>query len=601
MARDFSIRVKGLARAVVRKIARQGAGQPEAQGLHSARLIFVRSFSAYRDRILGPIRPLAAAARRILRQLAAPPSLRAMAPGILPLVLFPFIAPLIKRELNEPLFGDTAVFQYAGWCIRRGMRLFRDVGMADGPLIYYLHAAVQALEGITDRDFRRGDLWLQTGGGALIGLALAPISDLPRLGRFVQRLAWAGLGAAVWLAWYLTLDFGTTTEREMYYILFGSLGMTLLYVSSDLQPRWGTRAAFAGGFLVTTQLFGKPTGLIYVAMGAACLILADPVARRRNLTKIALAGAGTCVLTVLVTLLISGSIRDYFFWCFTIPYRGNLFLFRVDWLRLLLVSWDSYRFLAVVSLVGGVAAVAAGFLPRKALPFAFTPGLLFLGACLQGRGYHYQVEPTVGAANLLLLLGLAHLWQETGQSQGANLRRGLAAAALVLVTLYFFDDTQRSPYRWNGDATTWNVSGHEWAPDERKVGAYLKEHTKFDDYVFAYGGESHVVLFYAQRRTATPFFHAFWLDPIGLLSRSEVQPNAEERAALEQLQATIRERGCGAVEARRPAAMVFSDPADAFRICPGVKTMVDTGYVQTTTIGAFRIYLRRASAPGPGA
>ena len=535
----------------------------------------------------------AAGIGRVGRQVAEPRVLRAIAPGVLPLVLLPFVAPLIRKELNEPLFGDTAVFQYVAWCMRHGMRLYRDIGMADGPFIYYLHVAIQTVAGLTDRDFRRGDIWLQGGGGALIGLFLTPISDLPRVGRVLQRVAWAGLGAAVWLAWYLTLDWGTTTEREVYYILFGSLGMTLLYVSGDWAPKWGAVAAFAGGFLVTTQVFGKPTGLTYVAMGGWCLLLADPPSMRRARIKMALAGAAACVAALLIAFLVSGSLTGYFFWCFTIPARGNAFLFRVDRLRLLLVAWEPFRTTAIGVLAGGLAAAAAGIIPKKVIPFVCAPAMLFVGACLQGRGFLYQVEPTAGAANLVLLVTLASLWRETSRPRWASQRGMLAAALLVFATLYLFDGIQKSPYRWTGDEANWTAASPPWKPEERAVGAYLKERTKPDDYVFAYGGDAHVVLYYAERRTATPFFHSFWMDPIGLLSYSEIQPTASERATLEGLQTTIRERGCGAVQDRPPAAMVFNSLDDIFRICPKVKPMLASQYTQATKIGALSVYLRK--------
>src|SRR5258708_26065118 len=70
-------------------------------------------------------------------------SLRPLVPGLLGIGFLPWLLALARREVSDPLFGDTRVFQYTGWCIRHGLRLYRDVGMADGPFIHYLPAFIQ--------------------------------------------------------------------------------------------------------------------------------------------------------------------------------------------------------------------------------------------------------------------------------------------------------------------------------------------------------------------------------------------------------------------------------------------------------------------------
>ena len=84
-------------------------------------------------------------------------ALRGLVPALVALALAPFLAAEIRLELKEPLFTDQLVFQYTGWCIRHGLRLYRDVGMADGPFIHYLHATLQVFAGMSDRGFRIAD------------------------------------------------------------------------------------------------------------------------------------------------------------------------------------------------------------------------------------------------------------------------------------------------------------------------------------------------------------------------------------------------------------------------------------------------------------
>ena len=115
-------------------------------------------------------------------------TLRGLAPAAMAVAFAPFLPPLIRLELHEPLVSDTLVFQYTGWCIRHGMRLYRDVGMADGPFIHYLHAGIQLFTGLDDRRFREFDLSLQVACGAGIGALLAPTTDrdAPRAS-FIER------------------------------------------------------------------------------------------------------------------------------------------------------------------------------------------------------------------------------------------------------------------------------------------------------------------------------------------------------------------------------------------------------------------------------
>ena len=72
---------------------------------------------------------------------------RAIAPAILAVTLIPFTIPLLAKELNEPLFGDTAMMQYTAWAIRHGMRLYKDTGSTDGPFIHFAQAIIQMLLG----------------------------------------------------------------------------------------------------------------------------------------------------------------------------------------------------------------------------------------------------------------------------------------------------------------------------------------------------------------------------------------------------------------------------------------------------------------------
>ncbi|HZU83853.1 MAG TPA: hypothetical protein VE987_13090 [Polyangiaceae bacterium] len=527
-------------------------------------------------------------------------TLRHLAPGMFAVACAPFLFPLFRMEIKEPLFGDTAIFQYTAWCIRHGMRLYRDVGTADGPFIHYLQAAMQAFAGITDRGFRIADLVVQSVGSACIGALLAPTAGLNRPSRLASRVAWAALAAVVWFSWYLDLAWSETTERETYYALFGGLGMALAYASDRMSRRLEAAALLAGSFVASTQAFGKPTGVVYPAMVMLCAALpsATSTLSRRARVVTVMVGAAACVLAVLVALLVSGSVKYYFFWCWKIPYVGNRYLYGMSWYRLFLSGWDGSRMMAVTSLVVGTGAIATDFVSVRALSFVLVPPILFVGACLQGRGYGYHFAPVTAGFHLLLLLGAARLWEQ-GQQEGApGAHRGLVPVlGLAFLGYYCFQDLQVSPFRWNGDESTWTVPANHFAEDEKSVGRYVKENTRPTDLIFAYGaGENaSIVMLYAERRTASPFFHSFWLDPVGMLPMSENKPGPKELEALTKLEGEIRDIACQAVEQKRPEVMTFNLLPQVFKVCPNIEHMLAHDYDDATTIGSFHVYRRRST------
>jgi hypothetical protein len=542
---------------------------------------------------------IAVAWGRWLRSPEGACTLRPLAPGALAVCFAPFLYAMIRQEIKEPLFGDVLVFQYTGWCLRHGLRLYRDVGMADGPFIHYLHAGMQVFAGLSDRGFREADLVLHVFGSGAMGALLAPAPNPTPAARLGSRIAWGAAAAAVWLSWYFTETWAETGQREMYYSLFGSLGLVLVYVSD----RWERRAAlgmFLGGFLTTTQAFGKPTGLVaYFAIGllVASLPGAASMIPLRSRLRAFGAGALACVLAVLFAFLVSGSFAGYLLWCWKIMYVGNWFLFRHDYVQPLFAGWENYRTMGVVALAFGTAAIASGWLPGRAIGFVLLPAILFVGACLQARGYPYQFAPVVAHFHLLAFVALAALWERSGAIDWPDSRSLVGTLFLGFIAYYTFTSLQASTFRWNGDPKSWKVASQQFAEEEKKVGVYIRDHTRPTDRVFSYsqGENAHVVLLKAERATATPFFHSFWLDPVGLLPQSVVQPNAKELAALTELQTEIRATACSAVERNEPAAMAFNNLEQVFKVCPNVKGMLSSAYAEATTIGSFHVYLRRAS------
>jgi hypothetical protein len=550
---------------------------------------------ATRERLRSGIRHLRTGVRALFASFDRR-ALCVLAPAIVAVALLPFVVPMVPLEIKEPLFGDTLIYQYVSWSIRHGLTLYRDIGMMDGPFIHFLTAGMQGLVGITDRGFRKCDLTLHASGSAIIGALLAPTAGMGRPTRAMSRLSWAALASIVWMCWYFTLTWETTTEREVYYALFGSIGMVLLYVSRDFSRGGAMIAIGVGAFLVTSQVFGKPTGVMYPAVGSLCVLLQDSRANMTLRVRCGMfaVGAAACVLAAVLALALFGSLRGYLFWCFTIPYRENRFMWRQPWLRPFLVAFDPIRRAAVLSLVSGVAAIACGLLPARALGFALLPFIAFIGFCLQGRGYNYQAVPADVAGMVLALVMLSAVWPNHGTGSYYGWRGILAMAALTGLAYNAFQNVEGSPYRWSGDMTHWTAPcGHTFADPEKEVGLYIKSHSEPADTVFACCGNSHVILLSAERRTASPFFHAVWLDSVAQLPKSEIQPNPAELDALKDLQATIRDQTCTLLDRRRPGWMVFDNLPEISGICPNVGEMVLSQYRETTVIQGFHVYKRK--------
>lgn len=522
---------------------------------------------------------------------------RLLAPMVVFLTLFPFVVPLVQMELNEPLFGDTAMMQYTAWCIRHGMRLYRDMGSTDGPYIHFLQALIQVFFGESDRALRSGDICLQMMGGAIIGAMIAPRKGLNRAATRVSMAVWASVGLTVWMSYYLVLSWSVTTNRESFYSVVGCAGMVALYVSGSLAGRPATISAFAGGFLTMSMCFGKPTGIIFPCTGALALLVRDPeeMVSRRERLRLALYGAGACIALMTLAVVIFGSLRGYFFWSVEIPFVGNKFVWRIDPLRLVLLDYSDGRVVALFSTIVGLVAIGWGVLPKRAVGFAIAPLLHWFSFCAQARGFPHQIVPVYATAHVLALILAARLWELGAQDRGL---RVLGPLMLLLVGYHAMSNFEASPYRWSGDRHRWAKPAETFCDPEKQAGAFVKAHTKPNDTVFAYtvgprGDNAAIVMFYAQRRTASPFHYSPWLDPLLILPQSEIQPSPKELARLEALQTRTRDEACKAVLRNHPAAVVYVSFDRMTAVCPPIRDIVSKDFYEAAVIDDLHIQLRK--------
>ncbi len=551
---------------------------------------------------------LVALLTRIQARVGGWETLRAAAVAVVPLALAPWLLTEIHKELASPLFRDAAQCQYSGWCVLHGVRIYKDVGAPDGPIVHFLHAFLQILAGTaSDRGCRRADLMLQLAGSGVMGAALAPRSSETPTGRGLSRVAWAGLGMALWMAWYLELGWVQTIQRDGQFALMGYCGLVLVYASADFSPRAAVLAATAGGALCMLQMFGRHSGIAYPASALLAIWFADdPLAeRRQERLKAAFRGALGAVIGILVLLLLFGSVSGLWFWYFKFPFTFHRWLARQNPWYLLTEGYPEAGQIAVVVLVGVIAAVATRAVPRRAIGFAFLPMLMLVAACLEGKGWPNHVQQTTAAVVPIELLVLSEIWGRGRSLERWTLgRSALALVALALITSRTNDIIHASGYLRMPMPQP--VDADILAA--KNVGDYLNAHTKPKDRVFLYGHESHVMI-NAARAPAVPYYCNMSLNIETFYQRAPAAPgegpSPKERAAITALQKQISADACHRLTTAPPAAMVFLDNslglflnarAEVFAICPPVEQMLKTSYTEVAVPGSgaeYHVYLRK--------
>jgi hypothetical protein len=556
---------------------------------------------------VGVLPRVARTAERVRRALDSRTT-RAMCPALLFVGILPLLVLPIGRELGSVLFRDAAMCQYSGWCIRHGVRLYDQVAAADGPFIHFLHAIFQVFAGITDRGCRKADLVFQIALSASMGAVLAPAFAAGRGAQIAQRVAWASLGVAMWLSYYLSLGADQTVQRDPYYALAGYLGMMLVFASADWSPAGGRALAFAGGLLATLMIFSRPFGAIYPAMCALAFFLedrrdADSAASLPRRVRAAAAGAGVAVVGVLVAVAIVGSLSGLFFWYLRYPLVVYRFIGRQPPLALLTDSYGAAAEVAITMFVGLFAAMAAGVLPWRAIGFAIAPALFLFSACWTGKGWSNHVVQVNAARPLVLLLALSRLW-----GHGAN-RPWSKLHAVVAFVVLAYAAQQSVQYLASSE---FSKSAFRSVPEKGpfEVAEFLKTHTRPDDRVFLFGHEPHALLM-AERAPAVPYYVDLTFDIPTLLRKQPpaagLEPTPAEQASIERIERQIATDACGRLSAHFPAAMVFEDDSlgtwgipdgvsDVATICPDVRAWLRDNYTLATTIATYHVYLRKASS-----
>jgi hypothetical protein len=524
-----------------------------------------------------------------------------LAPLLLVVGLAPWLWVCVPRYVDQPLNGDTGIFQYVAWCIRRGERLYDTIAMPDGPFVYLVHLPVQALVGRGEWRFRACDIAIHAGVAAAMGALLAGAGR--RVPGAIGRSVWAACTACIWLSCGLVLDWYASAQRDAYYSLFGSLGLVLAYAAPRLAGRARSAALFFAGFVPALVTFGKHSGVIYLGLAGLSVLLGashaggpagEPAGeswRRRLRTFLGGAAAGVAAILGFVALF--GSLPGLWFWYFVYPLRVYRYLFAVPIATIFASGepWRGYCLLGATTTLGGLAAVSLRLLPARAIGLCLAPSLQIVAFLLQQKAWPYQCQPVLAGAHLVLALGLVTVW-----SDEVDRRRVLAWLALLFVYGRCLDDLQGSP--WLGDKPRPDVSMRE------RVADYLAQHTGPDDRVFYYGIDPYT-LFLAQRRPAVPYPVSFVLNFAPALAKPPpplgAGPGDDARARILGLQPRVSGDACARLVARPPAAVVITSlppntgadaVGDVVKLCPAFRDLLDARYHLATTVDQTRVYLR---------
>lgn len=444
-------------------------------------------------------------------------TLRILPPLLLLLGVLDLLIVVTGSASYAPFGRDQGIFQFTAFATAVGDRLYADLREVNGPLTHLVHRAFLVLGGADVHRFRALDL-------GLTGVVYAACGALvPRLFPTDQNAppAWAYAGAALSLlgVQYLGYLGWDQAQRESFATWF----VLLALVATALPTRAGPALA---GALGAIAFFGKPT------MGAYLPVLALAVAteprRVRRLAELAAGAAAATVLVLGLTALLLGDplhgLR------LTLIEAPALYaeLFRRTALETLALPWLFHALaFGTFAAAAALVAIAARVWPPRFLGLALAPLAGIAAILVQGKGYPYHAHPVTASAWLLVVIALYTLHQRAIVSRRGSGTAGVLVAALVLTLVahgrwalgrsphYFARDVAwaaRAGATERSAARLTRAEDHDFHPLAMAAAAdWLERNTLPSDRVQIYGTDP-LVLFWAQRRSATPYLYEYDLD-----------------------------------------------------------------------------------------
>ena len=567
------------------------------------------------------------------------------APALLPLIialptLWWFLTSL--RTFAQTAAGrDQGIFQFIGWSMLQGEKLYRDIRDVSGPITAYIHMAIQLIGGRGEHALRVGDLLgtsvvFFASGALLVGCTLPRHIDLSR--RFVQRVTW---GFATWVilgTQYLGIhfDYWTTLQRESFgdWFVLTSVALQIwaqARSAADKRERWpGVMLALSAGLSITAW-FCKPTFFLFT-IGQVIALVADNEMHLRLVRRLrwCVIGAMAGGVLQLVLLLIFGSVPGFFETMFGEVPRLFIYLWPQPLVDQFGGNWASLFAIAVTMSTMLVVLIVAGEIPRRALGLALAPLAAIGSVLIQRKGVWYHYHPLLATVHLQFIFGCLWLSErffsgsEAAEAQvdGMAVRRIrtferlLAVAAACALGLSGVNDATKGYFFKNRDL----IRLYEGKPEPRDDaflhrfdngsygradleagGRYLQKMVPPNGRVFYWGMDPYL-LFLAQRLNATSYPYAYHLNPGAVLAGgADMVPSEAKKAEINAAWAANARDLTAQLKARPPAALAIQDGlywgpdgyADFKHWCPDAVAFLDQRFKEVTRFGNVRVFLPR--------
>ena len=453
---------------------------------------------------------------------------RLLAPVLLALVPFFWVADATYRASLVTIQRDQGIFQYIAWAVRNGEVDYRDIRDVNGPLVHMLHGLLMALGGADEHRFHVLELWATGLTFAFVG-ACIPGLVARHAPRWSERAAWAAAAWVVLGAQYMLYTAWNQAQRESFldWFLLPSLALQIMRPAKTAgAASWRITAM---GALTAITCFGKPSYAIFAVMQLAVLLVdREPVvSARTKVTRFALGGLLGSAFPV-GYLLTCGDVRSWARLTFVdVPQ-----IYRFIWAKSFQETFgeegpisDAGIGLAAAALLIGL--VATRELPRRALVIALAPLCGIVNVAVQHKGFGYHFHPLTASTHIAALVVVVMLWERCRVAPRKRTAGRLAALAVtVAYALQVVTSMKGSPHERN----VWILAGgetaerrtreeyfqtfktYDFSPWEiRLAAAYLREKTSKAARVQLYGMDPYL-LFLAQRRSATPYIYAYDLN-----------------------------------------------------------------------------------------
>ncbi len=492
-----------------------------------------------------------------------------------------------------PFGSDQGYWAWIGDSILHGGQPYRDAWDTKGPVAYYLGAIPQLLFGRNQWAVRVVELgWMAAGG-----VMLARVGTL-------RHWRDAGFAASVFFViLYGATGYWHTAQPDGW-------GTVLIIAAVALVARDGAGAVAttASGAFVALAILIKPTfGVFLILPVLASLLRAElPVARRILYGLLAAIAFGVLVAAAFGALALAGALDAYLEsqqWA-RVVYAGLGQSWLVRLRRGLTVLFESRLALLLPLVAIGTWWAWRSSRRRDVVLVIAWFAAAFAAVLVQGKFFVYHWVPVLAPLAWLAGLGAGHALSIARDARRRSTDRSIAAIAgftAVLPALALAFPLALASYHAALTAagirprqvylsTLPGIVSPRPPNASAALGAYLREHSAPDDYVYVFGGEPGAY-YLSNRRSPTRF----------ATSRPVMQGGDDS-----PMRERFRRELLADLDAHPPVYVVTFSPATCSKLTrndyqcvrnwPGLSDRFDRDYHVEATIGPYDI-MRRGALP----